>query len=116
MFSFSLKDLPFAVLRLVSMPIRWVQKGFEKLSVNQQAKVMWDTLHCAGHEIEDLQATVACLEKELTAWNVFAPFFNRTIEDFAKFKSDCECERSTLLAMLRLRKLRRNDMNVPSTT
>jgi len=93
MFSFQLKDLPFAVLRLVSMPICWMQKGFEKLSVNHQAKVMWDALYRAGHEIEDLQGTIARLEKELTAWNVFAPIFNRTIEDFAKFKSDRECEK-----------------------
>ena len=88
MFNFNLKDLPFAVLNLVSMPIRWMQKGFENLSINHQAKVMWDTLHCAGHEIEDLQGVVARLEKELTAWNLFAPIFNRTIKDFAKFKSD----------------------------
>jgi len=93
MFSFQLKDLAFAVLRLVSMPILWMQKGCEKLSINDQAKVMWDTLHRAGHEIEDLQGTVARLEKELTAWNVFAPIFNRTIEDFAKFKSDREHEK-----------------------
>jgi len=54
---------------------------------------MWDTLHRADHEIEDLQGTVARLEKELTAWNVFAPIFNRTIEDFDKFKSDRKCEK-----------------------
>ena len=93
MFNFNLKDLPFAVLNLVSMPIRWMQKGFENLSINHQAKVMWDTLRRAGNEIEDLQGTVARLEKELTAWNVFAPIFNRTIVDFAKFKSDREYEK-----------------------
>ena len=93
MFNFNLKDLPFAVLNLVSMPICWMQKGFKNLSINHQAKVMWDTLHRAGHEIEDLQCAVARLEKELTARNVFAPIFHRTIEDFAKFKSDRECEK-----------------------
>jgi len=36
MFSFQLKDLPFTVLRLVSMPICWMQKGFEKLSIMGQ--------------------------------------------------------------------------------
>ena len=63
------------------------------MSVNQQAKVMWDTLHRTGHEIEVLQTTATRLKKELTAWNVFAPIFHRTIEDFAKFKSDREYEK-----------------------
>ena len=93
MFSFHLKDLPFAVLNLVTMPICWMKKGFENLIVNHQAKVMWDTLHCADHEIEGLQGTVARLEKELTAWNVFAPIIKQTIEDFAKYKSDREYEK-----------------------
>jgi len=29
MFNFNLKDLPFTVLNLVAMPIRWMKKGFE---------------------------------------------------------------------------------------
>jgi len=69
-----------------------MKKGFENLTVNQQNKVMWDTLHRAGHEIEGLQGTVARLEKELTAWNVFAPIFHRTIVESAKYKSDREYE------------------------
>jgi len=90
MFSFNLKDPPFTVFNLVAMPIRWMKKGFVNLSVNHHAKVMWDTLHRAGHEIEELQTTTVCLEKELTAWNVFAPIVKRTIEDFTKYKSDRE--------------------------
>jgi len=85
---FNLKDLPFAVLNLVTMPIRWMKKGFANLSINHQAKVMWDTLHCAGLEIEELQATTVRLEKELTASNVFGPIVQQTIEEFAKYKSD----------------------------
>jgi len=90
---FNLKDLPFTVLNLVTMTIRWMKKGFVNLSINHQAKVMWDTLHQAGHEIKELQATTACLEKELTAWNVFGPIVQQTIEEFAKYKSDRDYEK-----------------------
>jgi len=83
----------FAVLNLVTMPIRWMKKGFTNLSVNHKAKVMWDTLHRVGHKLEELQTTNARLEKELTAWNVFGPYAQRTIKEFAIYKSDRNYEK-----------------------
>ena len=70
------------------MPIRWAQRGFAALTLYQQAKVMWDTLVRAGHELEDLQATVARLEKELTAWTIFGAHAQSVIEEHAILKSD----------------------------
>jgi len=90
---FNLKDLPLALLNLVTMPIHWMKKGFSNLSVNHQAKVMWDTLHQVGHKLEEVQTTNPRLEKELTAWNVFGPYAQRTIEEFAMYKSDRNYEK-----------------------
>jgi len=70
---FDLQELPFAALNTIAMPIRWMKKGFSALSIAQQAKVMWGALVRAGRKIEELQATNARLEKELTAWNMFGP-------------------------------------------
>ena len=88
MFKFNLNVLPFAILNCVTMPIRWAQKGFAALTLYQQAKVMWDTLVRAGHELEDLQATVVRLEKELTAWTMFGAHAQSVIEEHAILKSD----------------------------
>jgi len=78
MFKFNLNIFPFAILNLVAMPICWAQKGFAALTLYQQAKVMWD----------DLQATVVCLEKELTVWNIFGAHAQSVIEEYAIRKSD----------------------------
>jgi len=85
---FDLKDLPFTALNTVVMPICWMKKGFSALGIAQQAKVLWDALGCAGRKMEELQATNARLEKELTAWNVFGPNAQQVIEEFAIYKSD----------------------------
>jgi len=100
MFKFDLKDLPFAALNLVVMPLRWMRTGFSALGIAQQAKVLWDALGRAGRKIEELQATNARLEKELTAWNVFGPNAQRVIEEFAIYKSDQKYAREFIGGLL----------------
>jgi len=97
---FDLKDLPFATLNTIVMSIRWMKKGFSALGVAQQAKVMWDALGRAGRKIEELQATNARLEKELTAWNVFGPNARRVIKEFAIYKSDQQYARDSIGGLL----------------
>jgi len=97
---FDLQDLPSAALNTIFMPIHWMKKGFSALSVVQQAKVMWGALVCAGRKMEELQATNARLEKELTAWNVFGPNAQRVIEEFAIYKSDQQYTRDSIGGLL----------------
>jgi len=92
---FDLQDLQFAALNPIVMPIRWMKKKFSALSIVQHAKAMWGALVRAGRKIEELQATNARLEKELTAWNVFGPNAERVIEEFAIYKSDHQYERDS---------------------
>ena len=85
---FKLQELPFAILCLVTMPLRWTKKGFDDLNIPQKAKVMWDTLIRAGNQIDELHTANSRLEKELTAWNIFGAHAQRIIEEFAISKSD----------------------------
>jgi len=97
---FDLKDLPLAALNTITMPIRWMKKGFSALGIAQQAKALWDALGRAGHKIEELQATNSRLEKELAAWNVFGPNTQRVIEEFAIHKSDQQRARDPIGGLL----------------